>query len=157
MQSSTNSASEAPYRIVDIRVEESGRIYTEAPPDLYVRFRALHYREAPSRDFLKPQIEVAAEIEASHRTWAQPDRIGSTFVTHRVYALVDIAADLADPPTWPEVVAFTAKELNAVLENLVTLYGIAHNVTIHVEHKLRAAPSGLSHLVAPLRPKQYRK
>lgn len=100
-------------------------------------------------------LQVAGAVELSHKSWMDPDKVGSVMRICAFKANVefDISVLLQEQePSYEDALWFACKELNPMLETYTTLFGIKHDIDIKVEHGLRPVTKLLQNIVQP-RPK----
>ncbi len=159
MPSSTSFPFEDRVKVLEIDVREQAprRNFVTGDNQLFVRMR-LNQAEAMNslarmydREYDR-EIVVSALVEVAPKSWTQADRIGSTWYSHKGFARVGIdtlPGDVDNEMLAQHAVRKAVDALQQPLETAVTLYGIAHNVDVHIEHGLRVGHNAvsLSHLL----------
>lgn len=97
------------------------------------------------------ELQLQCNVEVAAGSWLNADRIGSSVLAHRLLAKVDIAPEEAiDLQTFVDAAQrFAIRKLNPMLETATTLFGIAHNIDIQVDHGLRVSTQPFKHLTHP--------
>lgn len=147
----TSSAS-SPFKLTNVRILDNNRFVLKNS-DHYARFMLVDLNKRTSVTSWHDVLQVAGAIELSHRSWMDPDKVGSTMRICAFNANIefDIGIVLADhEPSYEEALWFACKELNPMLESYTTLFGIKHGIDVIVEHRLRPVANMLRNLVQPV-------
>lgn len=96
-------------------------------------------------------VLVAGVVELARVSWLTDFGPGNATRIGTIVAeiLVPFDAVERDPQPYTKVLWFACDQLNPMLDSYTTLFGIEHNIDIHVEHRLRPVERLLQNLIMP--------
>ena len=151
MQSSTSS----PFKLGKVTVkpgtyaiESSAAAWKDGG---FVRYIMSDVQKTHEYTQASANVLVAGVIELAKVSWLTEFGPGSATRIGTIVGEIIVPFDAVerDPHPYANALWFACDQLNPMLDSLSTLFGIEHNIDIHVEHRLRPVERLLQNLIMP--------